>query len=242
MSTLPDLSYNVAIPAAPPAVPAKKVLAEGKIAIAPDNGLENILSTTTLLTRLPALSGQDTLNPLYQTTLGSIDDSLQIKILASILFHEAIAHNSPKANETEEDAGIFTNYIQYFDNVVRSWGRVNDSVAGLRRLRAIYRITKERSAVIVADNVWSLNHGTLAEFGKPIQERKNYAFYEGYSRLHFDLEKPVYTTGIHTGAGIQMKISDNIELYKANLADTFNMFDTVIISMSNLALCSHKTS
>ncbi|NLD94508.1 MAG: hypothetical protein GX639_17765 [Fibrobacter sp.] len=49
-------------------------------------------------------------------------------------------------------------------------------------------------------------------------------------QLHFDLEKPVYTTGVHTGAGIQIKISDNIELYKANLADTFNMFDTAIIN------------
>lgn len=91
-------------------------------------------------------------------------------------------------------------------------------------------MAKERNEILVADNVWTQNHGTLAEFGKPIQERKNYAFYEGYSRLHFDLEKPIYTTGVHTGAGIQMKISDNIELYKANLADTFNMFDTAIIN------------
>ncbi|MGE5670087.1 MAG: hypothetical protein ACM31E_01500 [Fibrobacterota bacterium] len=117
--------------------------------------------------------------------------SLQVKLLSSILFHETVAHNSPKANEIEEDAGIFTNYIQYFDNVVRSRGRVNDSGVWLPRLRTIYRITKERNAALAADSVWSQNHGTLAEFGKPIRERKNYAFYEGYSRLHFDLEKHV---------------------------------------------------
>ncbi|NLD92103.1 MAG: hypothetical protein GX639_05470 [Fibrobacter sp.] len=187
MSTLPDLSYNIAIPADPPAVPAKKILAEGKIAIAPDNGLENILSTTTLLTRLPTVNGPDTLNPLYQTTFGSIGDSLQVKLLFSILFHEAVAHNSPKASETEENAGIFTNYIQYFDNVVRSWARINDFAVGLPRIRTIFRVIKERNAVLVADNVWSLNHGTLAEFGKPIQERKNYAFFEGYSRLLLNL-------------------------------------------------------
>jgi hypothetical protein len=118
MSTLPDLSYNIAIPADPPAVPAKKVLAEGKIAIAPDNGLENILSTTSILAQL--LPGTDTDNPLYMTPTVSVTDSLQVKLLASILFHEAIAHNSPKANEIEEGAGIFTNYIQYYDNVVRN--------------------------------------------------------------------------------------------------------------------------
>jgi len=209
---------------------SSKVWAEGKVAVSPDGGLENILTTTGLLTRMTQVTGTDAINPVNETPGASTSDSIAVKLLSGILFHSVIAHNSPKLELAEEDNGIFTNYIQYFDNIVRNWSSVNDSAIGLTRLRNIYYRVLTQNAGIITDPVWALNHGTLAEFGKPVQERKNYAFYEGYSRLYFDLEKPVYSTGVNAGAGVQFKISDNIELYKANLADTFNMFDTVIIN------------
>lgn len=47
--------------------------------------------------------------------IGMINLNTAIRIdEAPLLFHASIAHNSPKPNETEEPAGIYTNYIQNF--------------------------------------------------------------------------------------------------------------------------------
>jgi len=146
---------------------SSKVWAEGKVAVSPDGGLENILSTTSLLTRMTQVTGTDAINPVNETPGASTSDSIAVKLLSGILFHSVIAHNSPKSELTEEDNGIFTNYIQYFDNIVRNWSSVNDSATGLARLRNIYYRVLTQNAGIITDPVWALNHGTLAEFGKP---------------------------------------------------------------------------
>ncbi len=118
------------------------------------------------------------------------------------------------------------------DNVARHWSNIKNGGTGFKRLQNIDTLILSTNAKGIADPIYVKNNGTLAEYGvtEPEQKRKNYAFYEGYSRLAIDLDKPVYGDNEPAGVGIMFRISDNIELYSANLADTFNMFDSAIIN------------
>ena len=65
------------------------------------------------------------------------------------------------------------------------------------------------------------------------KKKKNYAFYEGYTRLYYECEFLDYSSFEPCGAGIMFRISDNIELYTANMADTFNMFSEPFLGIDS---------
>jgi hypothetical protein len=197
-----------------------------------NRGLENILATTYALLRMPLRTAGYTENPIDVTDSVAISESLQVKLLTSFLFHNVIAHNSPEGNENEETAGIYNNYIQYFDDIVRNWSTLNIVNPGMSRLRTIYNGILTANRDKISDPVYVKNHGTLAEYGEAVKDRKNYAFYEGYSRLDIDLERPVYGTNEHSGVGLMFRISENVELYKVN-GDSIRMFDTSFLNGSN---------
>jgi hypothetical protein len=50
-----------------------------------------------------------------------------------------------------------------------------------------------------------INKGTCFDGNKNIK-RQNYAFYEGYSRINWEVEKPVYS-GKRSGTGVMFRVS-----------------------------------
>jgi hypothetical protein len=211
-----------------------KILAEEPVFIPQNKGLENILATTYALLRMPLRTAGYTENPIDVIGRDNISDSTQVKLLSSFLFHNVIAHNSLEGNSNEEEAGIYDNYIQYFDDIVRNWSSLNVVDPGRLRLQAIYNRILGQNRDVIVDSVWVKVNGTISEYLKPVKERMNYAFYDGYSRLSIDLETPAYTNTQHSGSALELRISPNISVYRADLFDTLDMFkDTVIRGGNN---------
>jgi hypothetical protein len=194
------------------------------IGIYGDSSYQNMISTIYDLLRV----ANTVPNPIYPGVLQALpsSDTLKAKLLITAMLDLSLPHNSPAPNSNEAAGGIFTNYIQCMDNIVRNWSTIRSGGIGLPRLRNIHaNILATNKDSVIIDPIYVKNYGTLAEYGqqKEAQKRKNYAFYEGYSRLNVDLAVP-------TASGLMFRISPNIQLYEANLADTFNMFDTAFIS------------
>jgi len=127
--------------------------------------------------------------------------------------------------------------MQFMDNVVGKWNSIGSASAGINRLERINDIIFRANRTKIIDPVYIKNHGTLTEYGLPAQkqQRKNYAFYEGYTRMHVDMELwPDSNRHVRTGIGVMFRVSDNIELYEADLADTFNMFKKPFLSGDSL--------
>jgi len=177
-----------------------------------------------------------TTDPLNQDSITALPDSSKIKLLITAMVDLSLAHNSPQPDENEQSQGIFTNYMQFMDNVVGKWDTVRTGSIGIDRIRKIHDIILKANKFKIIDPVYIKNHGTLAEYGLADQQKKrmNYAFCEGYSRMHvdFDLWPDSSVTGKYsrTGIGVMFRVSDNIELYEANLDDTFNMFGAPFLS------------
>src|SRR5690554_5148204 len=153
------------------------------------------------------------------------------------MLDHSLSHNSPLPKSIEASQGIFTNYIQFMDNVARNWGTIRTSENGLQRLKKIHEKVLQCNKEPVIDPVYVKNHGTVLDYDTAEQKRKrkNYAFYEGYTRLHFDFERSSYETDQKCGAGVIFRISDNVELYEANMADTFNIFDEPFLQGSYIS-------
>ncbi len=179
------------------------------------------------LLRIPA-SVTDPIN--FEGTLATLDDSLSQKLLITAILDRSLPHASPPADSLDAASGIFTNYIQFMDNAVRNWSGIGDSEPGWARLGRVHGKILEWNEGELRDPVIVECKGTVSDYGLPENKRKNYAFYEGYTRLMMDLERPAYTGTEHIGAGVMFRISSNIELYQANLADTFNMFGEPLLS------------
>ena len=201
-----------------------------RVGIFSDSSHQNIISTIYDLLRVGATID----DPIYPGTLQNIDaaDTLKARLLITALVDLSLPHNSPVPDPNEVSQGIFTNYIQFMDNVVRNWSTIRAEGVGIPRLQKIHEKVLNWNEDIIIDPVYARNHGTLSEYGMAVQQqkRKNYAFYEGYSRMAVDLEMPHYGVDQNTGAGVMFRISNNIELYEANLADTFNMFGNAFLS------------
>ncbi len=200
--------------------------AQRKIGVIEDAAHRNMISTIYTLCRMPAA----TPDPIYPGALGNLPDSNRVKLLITAMLDRAVAHNSPLGVPEEEDEGIFTNYMQLFDDVVRNWENIDSSAVGMPRLAELLERALAINGGDVVDPVYVKNYGTLSDYGQPEPKRKNYAFVEGYSRLYYEMDRSPYTTGQKSGAGLMFRISDNVELYTANMADTFNMFDEPFLS------------
>jgi hypothetical protein len=202
------------------------------IGIYGDSSYQNMISTVYDLLRVEGTVS----NPIYPGVLQALPgtDTLKAKLLITAMLDLSLPHNSPAPNSNEAAGGIFTNYIQCMDNIVRNWSTIRSGGIGLPRLRNIHaNILATNKDSVIIDPIYVKNYGTLAEYGqvKEAQKRKNYAFYEGYSRLNVDLAvRPSGSLAVPTASGLMFRISPNIQLYEANLADTFNMFDTAFIS------------
>jgi hypothetical protein len=112
---------------------------------------------------------------------------LKAQLMITAMLDLSVPHNSPAPNSNEAAGGIFTNYIQCMDNIVRNWTTIRSGGIGLPRLRNIHaNILATNKDSIIIDPIYVKNYGTLAEYGqqKEAQKRKKYAFYEGYSRLN----------------------------------------------------------
>jgi hypothetical protein len=118
------------------------------------------------------------------------------------------------------------------DNVCRNWSEGMDLGAtdpGFARLDTLYGLILRQNREGIQDPLRITNNGVAAEFGTAQKLRKNYAFYEGYSRMDVDFDTITYETGEYPGVGLMVRASDNIEIYAAR-ADTNNMFDTAFIA------------
>jgi hypothetical protein len=203
------------------------------IGISEDIGHMNIISTIYALTAMPS----GTVDPLNPDTIAKRADSTMLKILITAMVDLSLAHNSPQPDPNEQSQGIFTNYMQFMDNVVGKWDSIGSASAGIKRLESINGVILMANRTKIIDPVYIRNHGTLTEYGLPVekQQRKNYAFYEGYTRMHVDMELwPDSNRYAKTGIGVMFRVSDNIELYEADLADTFNMFRKPFLSGDSL--------
>lgn len=197
------------------------------IGISEDIGQMNIISTIYALTAMPS----GTTDPLNPDSITTRSDSTMLKLLITAMADLSLAHNSPQPDPNEQSQGIFTNYMQFMDNVVGKWDSIGNTSAGIKRLERINDIILKANRNNIIDPVYIKNHGTLTEYGLPVQkqQRKNYAFYEGYTRMHVDMDLwPDSNMHEKTGIGVMFRVSDNIELYEADLADTFNMFKKTV--------------
>ncbi|NLE01572.1 MAG: hypothetical protein GX640_17040 [Fibrobacter sp.] len=149
------------------------------IGIGGDIGHQNIISTIYALT---AMSSSVT-DPIRPDTILPLADSSRIKLLITAITDLSLAHNSPEPDEEEQREGIFTNYMQFMDEVVVKWDSVRIATRGIVRLKTIHDIILWSNRFKIIDPVYIKNYGTLIEYGLPVQQqkRKNYAFYEGYS-------------------------------------------------------------
>lgn len=199
------------------------------IGIYGDSSYQNMISTVYDLLRVGATVN----NPIYPGTLQSINsaDTLKARLLITAMLDLSVPHNSPAPNSNESAQGIFTNYIQCMDNIVRNWSTIRSGGIGLPRLRTIHSniLLTNRDSVII-DPVYIKNHGALTEYGLPTEMRKNYAYYDGYSRLFTEIKFTYVTIHLKSAVGIMLKISNNISLYVANDSDSINMFTNPILN------------
>ncbi|HLV30704.1 MAG TPA: hypothetical protein VKY57_03935, partial [Chitinispirillaceae bacterium] len=156
---------------------------------------------------------------------------VKAKILICAMLDHSLSHNSPLPKSIEASQGIFTNYIQFMDNVPRNWGTIRTSEKGLQRLKKIHEKVLQWNKEPVIDPVYVKNYGTVLDYDTAEQKRKrkNYAFYEGYTRLYYECEFLDYSVSENCGAGVLFNKSDNIKLYIANGTDSLNMFTDAII-------------
>jgi len=172
-------------------------------------------------------------DPIYPGGLGSISsgDTVKAKLLICAMLDHSLSHNSPLPKSIEASQGIFTNYIQFMDNVARNWGTIRTTENGLQRLKKIHEKVLQWNKEPVIDPVYVKNHGTVLDYDTAEQKRKrkNYAFYEGYTRLYYECEINDYSVSENCGAGVLFNKSDNIKLYIANGTDSLNMFTDAII-------------
>jgi hypothetical protein len=156
-------------------------------------------------------------------------------LYTAALLDLSLAHNSPRQRRDELAGNVYTNYIQFMDRICTNWvGGIGAEAAGAARRKAIHNSILDQNKNAILDPVYIHNFGVAAEFGTPVKKRKNYAFYEGYSRLYFDYTAPSYTAT--PGAGIIFRVSDNVSIFPAS-DDTTNMFsaDSILIRGSAAA-------
>ena len=190
------------------------------VGISEDSGHMNIISTIYALTAMP--SGAT--DPLNTDSIATLSDSSKFKLLITAMVDLSLAHNSPQPDENEQSQGIFTNYMQFMDNVVGKWATIGSGAIGIIRLRNIHNAILEQNWVEIIDPVQVINRGTCFD-GNKNAKRQNYAFYEGYSRVNWEVEKPDYS-GKKSGIGVMFRVSENIELYGAKLGIESAAFDT----------------
>lgn len=201
---------------------ATKILADNvKASVVTDHGFKDMVQTILALGRMP-----DTVsNPVNYTGPLTVTDDKQEKLVVCAMLFNALAHVSPIENRNEVEQGVFSNYIQFADSVVRGWsGLTGSGDTGFIRLEKINNLILAMNKGDLADPVYVKNNGTLSDYGKSVKERKNYAFYEGYTRLDAEISYSPSGSATLSGAGVMFRVSDNIEVYAANIADTFNMF------------------
>ena len=196
------------------------------VGISEDIGHMNIISTIYALTAMPS----GTTDPLNTDSIATLPDSAKLKLLITAMVDLSLAHNSPQPDENEQSQGIFTNYMQFMDNVVGKWDSIGSASEGINRLERINDIILKANRNNIIDPVFVSSRGTLLEYGnnESNQKRKNYAFYNSYSRLHFDLNRPVYGSA-KTGVGVMVRISPNVAVYKADFSNEANIFDTAFL-------------
>ncbi len=117
---------------------------------------------TTLYTLLQIPGGEP--NPItFSDDLTSLaSDSTKARLLITALLDRSLTHNSPEPHEREAQNGIFTNYMQFMDNVVRQWEE-KAGAAGVGRLERIHEIVLEQNRGGIGDPVRVENRGTLSE-------------------------------------------------------------------------------
>jgi hypothetical protein len=133
------------------------------IGISEDIGHMNIISTIYALTAMPS----GTVDPLNPDTIAKRSDSTMLKILITAMVDLSLAHNSPQPDENEQSQGIFTNYMQFMDNVVGKWDSIGSASAGIKRLESINGVILMANRTKIIDPVYIKNHGTLTEYGLP---------------------------------------------------------------------------
>ena len=189
------------------------------VGISEDIGHMNIISTIYALTAMSS----GTVDPLNPDSIATLPDSAKLKLLITAMVDLSLAHNSPQPDENEQSQGIFTNYMQFMDNVVGKWSTIGSVVNGILRLRNIHDAILEHNREEIIDPVEVINRGTCLD-GTKNAKRQNYAFYEGYTRLDAEVSYLPSVSATSTGAGVMFRVSDNIEVYEADIADTFNTF------------------
>lgn len=193
---------------------------EVQIGVGADSSYQDINSTILTL----ACMADNTPDPFYPGTISAISDSVKIKLLVSAMVDLSLAHNSPLPSSAEISQGIFTNYMQFMDNIAGNWNSIRSVTRGISRLQAIHNRILEQNKGNIIDPVEIVNHGTSFEPNN--QERKNYVYPIGFSRINWEIEKPDYNASL-SGTGLMFRISDNIALYRAKTDNLIPVFDTL---------------
>jgi len=195
---------------------------EAQIGVCADSSYQNINSTVSAL----ACMADNTPDLFYQGTISPISDSVKIKLLVTAMVDMSLPHNSPITNSFEASQGIFTNYMQFMDNIAGNWNSIRSITRGIPRLQAIHNRVLEQNRNVIIDPVEIKNHGTSFEPDQFVQERKNYVYTIGFSRINWEIEKPDYNTSL-SGTGLMFRISNNIALYRAKTKNVMPVFDTL---------------
>lgn len=191
-----------------------------QIGVCTDSSYQNINSTISTL----ACMADNTPDPFYPGTISAISDSVKLKLLVTAIIDLSLTHNSPLPNSAEISQGIFTNYMQFMDNIAVNWISIRSVTRGISRLQAMHNRILEQNKGNIIDPVEIINHGTSFEPNN--QERKNYVYPIGFSRINWEIEKPDYNTSL-SGTGLMFRISDNIALYRAKTDNLIPVFDTL---------------
>jgi hypothetical protein len=192
------------------------------VGISEDSGHMNIISTIYALTAMPS----GTTDPLNTDSIATLSDSAKLKLLITAMVDLSLAHNSPKPDENEQSQGIFTNYMQFMDNVVGKWDSIRSKTQGISRLKAMHDLILDQNKSNINDPVVVENYGTSFEPTQIVQERKNFIYTIGFSRINWEIEKPDYKTSL-SGTGLLFRISDNIAVYHAKTSEGLPVFDTL---------------
>lgn len=201
-----------------------------KVRIFSDSSYMNIVSTISALTYM----ADGTSDPFFPAPFQPMADSVKANLLIAAMIDQSLAHNSPKPSNTELAQGIYTNYMQFMDNIARNWSSVGAAGRGIQRLRSMHNLVLDQNNGGIIDPVAVDNRGTCFERISQQQEQKrnNYAFYNGYSRIKWELTRPEYgSTG--SGTGIMFRVSENIALFGARIEDGLVSFDTLPFLQGN---------
>ncbi len=148
--------------------------------------------------------------------------AFQMKLF--VLLEQGVPHNSDMTNMGLERNSISSDYLQYYDMVLRNWQTIGNERRIDSRLNQLIALT----STYTKNRLSTYFNIAINRIAPAITDYPNgVIFYDGYTRIDLNTEVP---TDACPGIGVYFETSDNIEVF---IPDATNDFGGAIVGGDN---------